>query len=121
MMWCERDVGSNNVHQRHMSEIADAPPWDSCDVTQFSHHLRCIKVQFVCYVFVTDKVQTNFDVAAYLSTVFWRLKHKMLLLMQNKLFDLFPFSDVVDEWSHSNHADTEKHVVFSHSHKLLSV
>lgn len=26
-----------------MSEIADAPPWDSCDVTQFSHHLQRIK------------------------------------------------------------------------------
>lgn len=36
-----RDV--NNVHQCHMSEIADAPPWDSCDVTQLSHHLQRIK------------------------------------------------------------------------------
>lgn len=30
----------NDVHQRHMSEVSDAPPGDSRDVTQFSHNLH---------------------------------------------------------------------------------
>lgn len=34
---------------------------------------------------------------------------------------LFPFSKTVNEGSHSDDTNTEKHVVFSHSHKLLSV
>lgn len=30
----------NDVHQRHMSEVSDAPSGDSRDVTQFSHNLH---------------------------------------------------------------------------------
>lgn len=30
----------NDVQQRHMSEVSDAPPGDSRDVTQFSHNLH---------------------------------------------------------------------------------
>ena len=42
------------------------------------------------------------------------------LWMYEMALYLFPFSKTVNKRSHSDDTNTEKHVVLSHSHKLLS-
>lgn len=119
----QRSRESNNVHQGHMSKITDAPPWNSCDVTQFSHYLQRIKIKLTSAKTVWIMQMTwyaayivcNCDIDA-INNAIWSL-----ILIKTQVFHLFPFSDTEDEWSHSDNTNTKKHVVFSHCHKLLSV
>lgn len=46
---------------------------------------------------------------------------KIFILIKLQVFHLFPYCDIMDECSHGDDTNTQKHVVFSHCHKLLSV
>lgn len=117
--------GCNDVHQCHMSKIADASGWDSCDVTQLFYNLQCIKIKLTQHKPV--KTWSEADLLCINNHSRWGEAQLFEcfnvndLWMHWTLFYLFPFPKTVNEWSHGDDANTKKHVVLSHSQELLSV
>lgn len=54
--------GSRDVLQCHMSKIADASGWDSCDVTQLFYNLQCIKIKLTSTQNCKDLKRSRFIV-----------------------------------------------------------
>lgn len=104
-----------------MSKIADAPGWDSCDVTQLFYNLQRIKIK------LTSTQTWGLEVLQiYCALTVAGGEFPDCTLTTSNLnalmgFYLVPFPVTVNEWSRGDDTDTEEHVVLSHSHEFLSV